>query len=410
VREKPDSVLRSRRAIGYGIAVQTAVGGGVTRAAADARPSAPRITTLDSTRGIAALVVCLYHCLSFVHWPDGHTSHLARGVASRLLDGMAAVDFFFVLSGFVLALPYLGTRARPLEVGDFLVRRIVRIMPTYWAGLTAAIALRTLLAPQWSFLGIAKPLGMDWTAPLTRHDLFQHYSLIFGLNLGLIDGPIWSLGVEMQVSLILPFFVAAFTNRPGLRTTLAILAVATLVPYIAGGSGYPFMPLFILGVALACYSEELKALFARQSKVTRYALWITAAALVVNRSLQPWWRFPDLRQEFISGAGSGLAILLVVSQSPSSRLLTNAPVKFLGQISYSFYLMHLPFVLATFILMRRMSSPDWLTIPVALVAAGLGSTALFYAVERPSIGASRRTAGWLSRQAPETSRVGMLNG
>jgi len=401
--------------MGYGTAVQTAVGaevpsGDVPSGGALARPSTARITTLDSTRGIAALVVCLYHCLAFVHWTDGRTSHLVRGVASRLLDGASAVDFFFVLSGFVLALPYLGTKARSLEVGDFLVRRVVRIMPTYWVGLTAAIVLRTLLAPQWSFLGIAKPLSMDWTAPLTRHDLFQHYSLIFGLNLGLIDGPIWSLGVEMQVSLILPFFIAAFTNRPGLKTVLAIMAVATLVPYIAGGSGYPFMPLFILGVVLAYYSEPLKAYFGRQSKVTRYALWITAMALIVNRSLQFWWRFPDLRQEFVSGVGSGLAILLVASQSPASRLLTNAPVRFLGQISYSFYLMHLPFVLAAFMLMRRISSPDWLTILVALAAAGLGSTALFYAVERPSINASRRTSGWLSRGAPDRSRVGMLNG
>jgi peptidoglycan/LPS O-acetylase OafA/YrhL len=351
-------------------------------------------------RGVAALIVCLGHCASHILWPAGsEVGRIVRGVTSRLLDGGAAVDFFFVLSGFVLALPHVSRKSKPLLPDDFLLRRVVRIMPTYWAGLAIALLLRATFGSHWSLLGHGDHGG--WAAPLTSSDLIRHVLLIFKFDIEKINGVIWSLAVEMQISILLPLVIAVFMQRPTLRGSLATLGICTVIPYVVGsGSGIVFLPLFVLGCLLAYYQTPLDQALANLGRLARGGLWLCAAALFWNRSLQHWWAFPDMQQEYLTGLGSGLAILLITSLPEPPRVLGLRPVRFLGDISYSFYLLHSPILLATIIGLRMASFSDWVAIPTGFVLSVVGSAALYYAMERPSIQWGRRLSAWLASRDP----------
>ena len=82
--------------------------------------SAHRFSSLDGLRGICALTVVLFHCNNFFH----------KGPVFQ--HGFLAVDVFFILSGFVIALTYENELKSGLAVRLFLIRRAQRLLPTYW--------------------------------------------------------------------------------------------------------------------------------------------------------------------------------------------------------------------------------------------------------------------------------------
>jgi peptidoglycan/LPS O-acetylase OafA/YrhL len=96
----------------------------------------PRFAELDSLRGLAALAVVLSHFTGVYLNTRHYTVFLYKFPMRILLDGRAAVILFFLLSGFVLSLPY---RQRGLEYGTFLVRRICRIYLPYLGALLLAV-------------------------------------------------------------------------------------------------------------------------------------------------------------------------------------------------------------------------------------------------------------------------------
>jgi peptidoglycan/LPS O-acetylase OafA/YrhL len=328
------------------------------------RESARRLRELDGLRGLAALSVFFCHA-SVLGFPAGPWA-----------DGGAAVALFFVLSGYVLARSLLS---HPQSYAEFVSRRILRLYPAYWS----AIVLALLLIPTFNRSGLSGLFADVWTKPVTVQQLVKHLFLITpSIDVHRFDYPIWSLVVEMRVSLIFPLLVAAFLWLPHpLRfAALALSPVLAFVPMFL--LGIPNVPMFLLGIALAVY-------FAPAKRAAR----IIAPTLIAGAALYGAPHYLSLgfpAGGYMSALGAALLIAGATSSPAAKRGLSLAPMRFLGEVSYSFYLVHLPVLVfvTSWLLPATHSGP--VCILLALVATLLVATAFRYGIEIPAMRRGQR--------------------
>jgi peptidoglycan/LPS O-acetylase OafA/YrhL len=336
-----------------------------------------RLLQLDGLRGLAALSVFLFHSISLLdrpHWANPH------GFFGIPLDGYAAVDLFFVLSGFVLARSLLASQEGYVP---FVIRRVFRLYPAYWAALIISATLVWVHRQ-------AHPLPSDlpfWTQPITLGQAIKQFFMISqAIDYRLIDPPIWSLVVEMRISLLLPLLVFGFVwcRSPWLQT--AVLVLSPLLALIEGNARTTESVFaFLLGIALAEYLPKIP-----QRQWMTPALLVAGITLYGNREL-----FDTGKSVFchhVSAAGSALIILAAIRSPVFARSLTIKPIQFLGLVSYSFYLIHEPIIMITAsILVPLIHSPiiwETFTLCVALVC----SAGLYSWIEAPGIAVGRQYA------------------
>jgi peptidoglycan/LPS O-acetylase OafA/YrhL len=100
----------------------------------------PRLPELDGLRGLAALTVFFSHVIGLF---PGHEAFRVQKTPLHILwDGNAAVVFFFLLSGYVLALPFVDAGRRAIRPASFIIKRLFRLYPAYWCGLALALVFR----------------------------------------------------------------------------------------------------------------------------------------------------------------------------------------------------------------------------------------------------------------------------
>ena len=174
----------------------------------------PHFEILDGLRGLAAVAVVLFHFMEFVT-PDYHDSFIAHGYL--------AVDFFFCLSGFVIAYAYDG-RVRQLGTGRFFVLRLIRLHPLVLIG--ATLGLLTFVFDPFSALyakyGPGQTLGLYASAAtlVPWPNVRERYFNLFYLN-----APTWSLCWEYLANVA---YVLVLFRLPR-RALTALLAVAVVV-------------------------------------------------------------------------------------------------------------------------------------------------------------------------------------
>jgi len=310
---------------------------------------------------------------------------------------------FFVLSGLVLALPYLNG-ARTPQWESYFPRRVVRLyLPVVVAVLLAAVVLKALL-----------PHPIDGANPLLANGLhaIRPVAVIQDLALvgspGRIIGPLWSLKWEVIFSLLLPAFVIG-AKVARLR---AGLAVGVLMVMMAGGSllsepALGYLPVFGLGVLLAGSVESIAA----RCRAARPWQWLAVILIAVNLLMSRWIllglpafaplvRHDRLFDAVCSTAGSlGATLVVIVAwHCPAVvRLFETRLIDWLGTRSFSLYLLHWP---VTIVVAIAFGGWTPVGVPVA-IGASLLVTELFYRlVERPGIDLARRVgsgAGALAR-------------
>ena len=308
---------------------------------------ATRFTTLDGMRGFAALGVMFYHMrgLSPVPMPGGYL----------------AVDFFFALSGFVIANAYEPRLRDGLTLREFGIMRLIRIYPMYFVGACIAIAVN------------GGPLLSLYPLPEFR----AHY-VLFPAN-----GPMWSLFFEIVVSLAFAT-IAPHLRLWGLGAIIcvsgAILARAVVhhgdadlgalwadVP--AGLARTAFS--FAVGVAIYRARDHLRL----RSRTTALA-WTLPVVLFAIMRVEPHSSVArDLLAIFaimptLVWLGAGWTI-------PSSRVF-----RALGDLSYPLYCIHAPLVVL-------LAGPTWLMVGFVALNAGI-ALRLDHAFDRP-------VRAWLTR-------------
>lgn len=350
-----------------------------------------RFRELDGLRGIAAVAVLLHHATLAGIGEARHEGVLGLLEGAFIRAGHPAVILFFVLSGFVLSLPSLQGRA-PGYLG-FAIRRLCRIWPPVVFAVLVAWALRLAVDPQPSG-GDNRWLAAVWTVVPSPTDVIRHIGLL-AVELRDVDlnPPIWSLAYELRLSLLVPFLVLL----P--RHPLASLAIGAAVylaadqvlkassapvpPLVAGSVGGIvaatafYLPAFLFGIATARVAVAMKTDVAQPIGIAVLAA-IGIAALYMTNDLALM-------------LAAVVAIIACLRTSLIRSALVAAPIQWLGRVSYSLYLIHVPVALAlTHLLQGRLPS---LVLVLCIVAVSLPAAALtWYLVEAPSQRLGRRLA------------------
>src|SRR5208282_5104932 len=175
------------------------------------------IPAIEGLRGIAVLWVVVFHyvVLRSGEFADPLVLWIDASTAPRIIvrNGFLGVDLFFLITGFLLTLPWfkhsLEGRRRP-SVREFYIRRARRILPAYYVqlGILFAVFLPLLNPTLWR---TARGFVLG---NLAQHTLFLHYTTPYSsASLG-INGALWTLAIEMQYYVLLPLIVLWFLRTP----------------------------------------------------------------------------------------------------------------------------------------------------------------------------------------------------
>jgi peptidoglycan/LPS O-acetylase OafA/YrhL len=303
------------------------------------QPYPVNIKPLTSLRFMAAIwVVCFHFADRLQGAPDA--------LYALFSHGDLAVDFFFMLSGFILAHVYLQKAVRGrLNYADFIKNRLARIYPLHVATLAATIALLAMI----SALG----LGQAENNLADYGDIPAHLLLIHAwgvLDANSFNYPSWSISAEWFAYLSFPLFMTlAFLmrRRPALMllASLALLALIARASPVLLGESYTrltwnfgilrIIPEFAAGVAL--YMLGRRHALSANMAMTGFSLALAAVIAIAILDLPPIATIPFF------------AIIIVTSaefsrsrsrNAPVRRLLENRKLIYLGEISYSVYLVH----------------------------------------------------------------------
>ncbi|MEO7001530.1 MAG: acyltransferase [Ktedonobacterales bacterium] len=389
------------------------------------------ILALDGLRAVAALSVVFFHTFFVVYSIAGQTVFFGYNTTYLWQYGQTGVHLFFILSGFLLFTPYAKAMldGRPLPSAKrFFQRRALRILPAYWVCLALLVVLQLVT-------GTVSYLSTNGLLNIATHIvLFQDDFPSFNR---LIEGPFWTLAVEAQFYLVLPLFAAAiarFVGRTQSRRRLIIgvlgVIVFALVLRMADavaeghaiatkGMSATMLSLFVrvtMGTqgkylevfALGMLCSVLYLIVNEESRRVRRAIhgvgtllflaafpiaYICANIfLAVNIETPPYYILVHAKDlALICGpllVGSGYAALVLGTLwagGPIRRIFEFWPLRFVGLISYSLYLWHLPVITAfrPYILLLPSSLQVVGAIAVALGVALPIAYLSYQFVERP---------------------------
>ncbi len=294
-------------------------------------------------------MVMLVHPLSEAPVPMGQ-----RIAVDTVLNGHAPVILFFVLSGYVLQASLGRTALSATDVARFYLRRGFRIYPAVFAASVLTILVVHALGP-------LVPATGGWIREEFR---VRNVSLVvFALSLAAVSAqlipPLWTILIELVGSAFMPAFALAARVRFLLWALVAVLALASLKlshahAVVVEALGY--LVDFALGAALFEATASMRVFMAGRSRLLVAVAAFAAFALVFSRPalklltlghLTPlrvgYWD-PDLA--LVEALFAGLLIAAVVARPDGMAILRARPLAFLGDVSFSVYLLHYPIMLA----------------------------------------------------------------
>ena len=353
----------------------------------------PHYDLLDGLRGVAALLVVIYHIfegLAFAEATDG----VGSGLITTLNHGHIAVDFFFILSGFVISYAY-DDRWGKMSLGGFFKRRLIRLHPMLVMGaLIGAIAFFAVgcerwdgsIAPtSWVMIALLLTMCMIPAVPGVPYEVRGNGEM-FPLN-----GPGWSLFFEYIGNICYALFMRRMSTKVLAFFTL-LLGLAHAWFFVGDVSQYDMIGVgwtidtvnFWGGFIRMLFPFSMGMLLARTFKPRKVkgAFWICTIALIIlfavpyipsnnGISLNSLYEFVCIA--FIFPA------LVWLGACGSASEITSKVNTFLGELSYPLYIVHYPIM---YIFYAWLINNDIYTLkacwPVALLVV-ISSITLAYA-------------------------------
>ena len=359
-------------------------------------PAQQRFDVLDALRGLCALLVV------FFHLPV--SSHLHPLALFR--HGYLFVDFFFVLSGFVIAHAYGGRLGSVKDLGPFLIKRLGRVWPLHAVMLAAFVGLE--LCRLWFHFDAATPFARDRSveALVTNLLLIQSFNIHPYLTW---NGPAWSISVEMGAYVV---FAAIMVLAPRRFTAISLLLIVAGALIVLTQSTrfmnttYNFgFPRAVYGFFLGCLVHRIW-LMKPPTFAPVVAGWLQLICLVVVGAYVSYAQGP-----WTVAAPLFFAVSIWIfaeERGLVSRILSVRPMLALGHWSYSIYMVHMFVITIMLILARKLQiMPDgrridfgspWLNdlFAVAVIGLIIGLSVLTYRlVEIPGRDAVN---AWLARR------------
>jgi peptidoglycan/LPS O-acetylase OafA/YrhL len=297
---------------------------------------------LDSLRGIAILLVLVFHAFDYGVIQISGMARLFVTATHSL--GWLGVNLFFVLSGFLITGILLDSRDRPDYFKRFYIRRALRILPLYYLVL---LALYPLAHTGW--LGSRQ---ISWRFVALSAVYLSNVVDFFGVPLQF--AVLWSLAVEEQFYIVWPAIVRVLSRRGVLIATLSIIVGCPLLRAFAYEHGYQYASGYIwlvadelafgalLGVlSRGWLSERKRMLYFSIASVGAGAALLGFGApfgIMLNRTLLG----ASLRLTALNLIFTGVvAGSLVMGTGRFRRVVQQPALQFFGRISYGLYLLHM---------------------------------------------------------------------
>jgi peptidoglycan/LPS O-acetylase OafA/YrhL len=347
-----------------------------------------RLEELDGLRGIAAFMVFLSHVIGLLavsKFVDFYQNTPIRVIS----DGNAAVDIFFVLSGFVLSLPFVD-KNKGLNYFSFVMKRIFRLYPTYWICILLSVFIKDYFNP--SAMNSLSEWGRSlWIKPITGVDILRHLPLIIKMDGHAINPIVWTLAVEMKMSLILPIFIFWIKKWDSELSQILLVLTSIVLSYLTGK--FEFLPLFIIGLVLSKHWRHFEAIKNVHS-FNLFLMFTLSIILIGNRFIFSF-DYATHTQSLITALGTALFIPLAIWGRAINKALKHPGVDFLGKISYSFYLYHFPLLLVTVSLLYPIFESIFIPAIISLFLTIVISFISFRIIESKSMVTYRNLAGWI---------------
>lgn len=273
--------------------------------------SSNHISILDPLRGVAALAVVVFHYLGSIL-----PTLRPNGLEHVVEYGKFGVEVFFVISGFVI--PFAMQRAGYTwaRLGNFMARRFVRIAPPAYIASMAMIAFHSI-----ALIVNGRPIqGSDYPGLNTVSILANLTFSVAYFDTLWFNFVYWSLTAEFEFYLALALlfpFIAQGSRAWQVATTMTVLLLCSFVP---GPLFFEYVEYFVLGILVFLWCETTT------NKLLIVILAIAACAIGIA-----------------GGDATPIAISVVAALIIGSRTsFRTSPTDFLGEISYSLYITHVP--------------------------------------------------------------------
>jgi peptidoglycan/LPS O-acetylase OafA/YrhL len=306
-----------------------------------------RFRALDGFRGVCALLVALYHLPLYSH---------VTGPIFFLPNAQMLLDFFFVASGFLISGAYGAKLTTWGDFGQFAIRRFGRLWPLHAAVLAAFVAIEAaeaLFAPHAGvspvFTGPHIP-GAILTNLLLIHSLHVHPMLTW-------NAPSWTVSVEFYTYLIYAGLVLTWPKRPLVSAVLMAAVGAAGVIFVARqlAATYDFGVFrcfygFFVGVLTFSVWKAAPLKLSSHPRV--------AAAVEVGATLGVFAYIALIGGPPFGFAGPLVFALFIwiyaAEQGPVTRVFSCKPLVWLGEISYSIYLVHYLIIIVIDLVLRAL--------------------------------------------------------
>ena len=318
----------------------------------------PHFALLDGLRGVAALAVLWYHVNEGFAFAEA-TNGAGDGIIRSFNHGYLAVDFFFILSGFVIAYAYDDRWNQGLTMGNFIKRRLIRLHPMLIAGaIIGAITFLVQGGVTWSGESVSLAqvllcLGLTFlfipSVPGGSYEVRGNGEL-FPLN-----GPYWSLFFEYIGNLLYGLLLRRLSTKV-LAVFVALIgitffwfATCNISEYGSIGVGWTLDTVnFCGGLLRMLFPFTLGMLLSRTFKPrpVRGAFWLCSILLVALfavpyiEAMQPLCMNGVFEMTCIMLIFP--AIVLLAASCTSVGATTNRIATFLGELSYPLYTVHYP--------------------------------------------------------------------
>lgn len=376
------------------------------------------IASLDGLRAVAVTMTVVPHLL----WAMVDSSRTSKTTADWLVqtrffwsDGIAVsgVVLFFVLSGFLLFMPYaramLGLQSFP-SARKFYVRRALRILPAYWVSIVLLVLFfqtQYQKPAYWYDLGLHVFMVHNWTQETDRT----------------LNTPFWTMAVESQYYVLLPLFAfvmfaLAKARRYKLLAGLFLLLAAASPAYELAWSFsktrlpeffahitilevFGYMITFVVGMLCSLSYiaitqtqrvnipvEKIQALarIAGLVGIGGYLIWLVGVNF--------WSPLLQMRQIIVGPCFGGILLGTLLGWPSWSRLFSKPSFRFIGVISYSLYIWNLPIYEHVIVPIAQIFGSDLITFglgllltPVILIPFAFAS---YHMVERPFLKVRRK--------------------